>query len=209
MREWKPARGRAHFAATAPQKEGVAPLDARDARWRTQMRAAQDGDQSAYSALLSEMLPMLRVVVRRKWGSQQDVDDIVQDILLSLHAVRHTYDPRRSFLPWLLTIAHRRIADAARRSSSRSRYETTVDVMPETFAAEEAKNEQDRSDDQAAVQQSLAVLTSRQREAIELTKVQGLSLKEASTITGNSVTSLKVNIHRAVKALRRSMATKT
>ncbi len=193
---------------TAPDDD-CEPGDVRDTRWREQMRAAQDGDQSAYGALLAEVLPMLRAIVRRKWGSRQDVDDIVQDVLLSLHAVRHTYDPGRPFLPWLLTIAYRRIADAARRSSSRSSYETTVDVMPETFAGDETKNEQDRSDDQAAVQQSLAELTSGQREAIELTKVQGLSLKEASAITGKSVASLKVNIHRAVKALRRSMTTKT
>lgn len=193
---------------TAPDDD-CEPGDVRDTRWREQMRAAQDGDQSAYGALLAEILPMLRAIVRRKWGSRQDVDDIVQDILLSLHAVRHTYDPGRPFLPWLLTIAYRRIADAARRSSSRSSYETTVDVMPETFPGDETKNEQDRSDDQAAVQQSLAELTSGQREAIELMKVQGLSLKEASAITGKSVASLKVNIHRAVKALRRSMTTKT
>jgi len=193
---------------TAPDDD-CEPREARDARWRVQMRAAQDGDQSAYGALLAEILPMLRVFVRRKWGSQQDVDDIVQDILLSLHAVRHTYDPGRPFLPWLLTIAYRRIADAARRSTSRSSNETTVDVMPETFSADETKNEQDRSDDQAAMRQSMAGLTSGQREAIELTKVQGLSLKEASAITGKSVASLKVNIHRAVKVLRRSMTTKT
>lgn len=193
---------------TAPDDD-CGPRDARDVRWRALMREAQDGDQSAYGALLAEILPMLRVIVRRKWGSQQDVDDIVQDILLSLHAVRHTYDPGRPFLPWLLTIAYRRIADAARRSTSRSGYETTVDVMPETFSADEAKNEQGRSDDQAAMQQSLAGLTSGQREAIELTKIQGLSLKEASAVTGKSVASLKVNIHRAVKALRRAITTKT
>lgn len=193
---------------TAPDDD-CEPRDTRDARWRVQMCAAQDGDQSAYGALLSGILPMLRVIVRRKWGSQQDVDDIVQDILLSLHAVRHTYDPGRPFLPWLLTIAYRRIADAARRSTVRSSYETTVDVMPETFSADETKNEQDRSDDQAAMRQSLAGLTSGQREAMELTKVQGLSLKEASAVTGKSVASLKVNIHRARKALRRSITTKT
>lgn len=193
---------------TAPDDD-CGPRDARDVRWRALMREAQDGDQSAYGALLAEILPMLRVIVRRKWGSQQDVDDIVQDILLSLHAVRHTYDPGRPFLPWLLTIAYRRIADAARRSTSRSGYETTVDVMPETFPADEAKNEQGRSDDQAVMQQSLAGLTSGQREAIELTKIQGLSLKEASAVTGKSVASLKVNIHRAVKALRRAITAKT
>jgi RNA polymerase sigma-70 factor (ECF subfamily) len=193
----------------AAPEDDCEPAGARDAQWRAQMRAAQDGDQSAYGALLAEMLPILRLFVRRKWGNAQDVDDIVQDILLSLHAVRHTYDPSRPFLPWLLTIAYRRIADAARRSSSRSSYETTVDVMPETFAGGEPKSGQERSDDQAPIQQSLAGLTSGQREAIELVMVQGLSLKEASAVTGKSVASLKVNIHRAVKALRRSITTKT
>lgn len=193
----------------AAPEDDCEPAGARDAQWRAQMRAAQDGDQSAYGALLAEMLSILRLFVRRKWGNAQDVDDIVQDILLSLHAVRHTYDPSRPFLPWLLTIAYRRIADAARRSSSRSSYETTVDVMPETFAGGEPKSGQERSDDQAAIQQSLADLTTGQREAIELVKVQGLSLKEASVVTGKSVGSLKVNIHRAVKALRRSITTKT
>jgi RNA polymerase sigma-70 factor (ECF subfamily) len=173
------------------------------------MQAAQGGDKAAYGSLLTEIMPLLSAIVRRAWRSPQDVDDIVQDVLLSLHAVRHTYDPARPFVPWLLTIARRRIADAARRSSSRSRHETTVDVMPETFSGDETKNEQESSDDQAAIGHALSGLTGGQREAIELLKVQGLSLNEASAITGKSTSSLKINVHRALKALRRSMTTKT
>ncbi len=182
---------------------------AREERWRQQMQAAQGGDNAAYGSLLADIIPLLRAIVQRAWRNPQDVDDIVQDVLLSVHAVRHTYDPGRPFVPWLLTIARRRIADAARRSSSRSSHETTVDVMPETFSADATKSEQDKSDDQEAIRQSLAGLTSGQREAIELMKVQGLSLKEASAITGKSVTALKINVHRAVKTLRRSFTTKT
>jgi RNA polymerase sigma-70 factor (ECF subfamily) len=64
--------------------------------------------------LLREVLPVLRAMVRRACRDAQDVDDIVQDVLLSLHAVRHTYDPARPFVPWLVTIARRRAADAMR-----------------------------------------------------------------------------------------------
>jgi RNA polymerase sigma factor (sigma-70 family) len=181
----------------------------REERWRQQMQTAQGGDQAAYGSLLREIMPLLRAIVHRTWRNPQDVDDIVQDILLSLHAVRHTYDPARPFVPWLLTIARRRIADAARRSSSRSTYETTVDVMPETFSGDETKSEQESSDDKGAIRDALAGLTSRQREAIELLKVRGLSLNEASARTGRSVSSLKINVHRAVKALRRSLTTMT
>ncbi|WP_363351443.1 sigma-70 family RNA polymerase sigma factor [Methylocystis echinoides] len=166
------------------------------------MRAAQDGDNAAYAALLSEILPVLRRSVAYKWPGAPDVEDVVQEILLSVHTVRHTFDPARPFMPWLMTIATRRTIDAARRRTARSANETTVDVMPETFSGEAAKNEQEISDDQEAIRRALAQLPDGQREAVELMKVQGLSLQEASAVTGKSVASLKVSVHRALKAMR-------
>jgi len=52
----------------------------------------------------------------------------------------------------------------------------------------------------------LARLTDGQREAVELLKLQGLSLSEASAITGKSVAALKINVHRGLKTLRKMMA---
>lgn len=173
------------------------------------MRAAQEGDNGAYSRLLSEILPLLRGYVRKKWRSPQDVEDIVQDILMSLHTVRHTYDPGRPFMPWLMTISSRRIADTARRLSSRAANETTVETMPETFSGDDTKSAQDTSDDQEAIRMALSTLPEGQRQAIELMKLQGLSLQEASDRTGKSVASLKVTVHRAVKAMRQALERKT
>jgi len=191
------------------EEEGWQENHAREERWRQQMQAAQDGDKAAYETLLTDIMPLLRAVVQRTWRNPHDVEDIVQDVLLSLHVVRHTYDPTRPFVPWLLTIARRRIADTARRSSSRSAHETTVEVLPETFSGDATKNEQEGSDDQAAIRTALAGLTGGQREAVELLKVQGLSLNEASAITGKSVAALKINVHRGLKALRRKLTAKT
>jgi RNA polymerase sigma-70 factor (ECF subfamily) len=181
---------------------------ARDERWCALMRAAQDGDGAAYTLLLSELLPVLRRAVHRKWRSPQDIEDIVQDILLSLHAVRQTYDPGRPFMPWLMTITSRRIADAARKVYARSVNETTVDVMPETFAGRETNKEQEVVDDREVVNWAMSMLPAGQREAIELMKLKGLSLQEASAATGKSVASLKVTVHRAVKAMRAKLSRK-
>jgi RNA polymerase sigma-70 factor (ECF subfamily) len=191
------------------EEEGWQENRAREERWRQQMRATQDGDKAAYETLLTDIMPLLRTVVQRTWRNTNDVEDIVQDVLLSLHVVRHTYDPSRPFVPWLLTIARRRIADTARRSLSRSTHETTVEVLPETFSGDATKNEQEGSDDQAAIRTALTGLTGGQREAVELLKVQGLSLNEASAITGKSVAALKINVHRGLKALRRKLTAKT
>jgi DNA-directed RNA polymerase specialized sigma24 family protein len=130
----------------------------REETWRALMAAAQDGDGAAYARLLSELLPVLRRVVRRKWRTSQDAEDIVQEVLMSLHSVRQTYDPRRPFMPWLMTITSRRIADAARRASARYSHETTVDVMPETFVGHDSKTPHDSSDDQAAIRTAMSFL---------------------------------------------------
>jgi len=182
---------------------------AREERWRFLMQSAQSGDNAAYSKLLSELLPVLRGTVRRRWRSPQDIEDIVQDILMSVHSVRHTFDPGRPFMPWLMTITARRIADAARRLSSRAANETTVETMPETFSGDDTKSAQDTSDDQEAIQMALASLPHGQREAIELMKLQGLSLQEAAERTGKSVPALKVTVHRAIKAMRTALERKT
>jgi len=177
----------------------------REESWRILMRAAQDGDRTAYTRLLSELLPVLRQIVRRRCRNPQDAEDIVQEVLLSVHAVRHTYDPTRAFMPWLMTITMRRITDAARKLSSRSANETTVDVLPETFSGHETKKEQDTSDDNEVIRRAISLLPPGQRQAILLVKLRGLSLQEAATATGKSISSLKVAVHRAVKAMRRNL----
>jgi len=169
------------------------------------MASAQDGDQAAYGALLSELFPVLRRFVLRRWPKAPDTEDVVQEILVSIHTVRQTYDRRRPFTPWLMTIAARRVADAARSRYARGANETTVDVLPETFIGDSTKSEQEASDDQAAIRRALAVLPAGQRRAVELTKIQGLSLDEAAQVTGKSVGSLKVGIHRAIKAMRQAL----
>jgi RNA polymerase sigma factor (sigma-70 family) len=180
-------------------------MDVRENRWRSLMQAAQNGDRTAYAELLSELFPVLLRFVTRKWPNTHDTEDVVQEILVSVHTVRHTYDPRRPFTPWLMTIAARRVADAARRRYARSANETTLDVMPETFFGDDAKTEQEVSDDQEALRRAMAILPDGQREAIELLKIQGLSLEEAAQVTGKSVGSLKVGVHRAIKAMRQAL----
>ena len=97
--------------------EAVAERAAKDRRLAAFMQAAQDGDRVAYGSLLRELVPLLQRVVRRRLGFLQpsDREDLVQDVLLSLHTARATYDPRRPFTPWLMSIAHHRMVDRARQ----------------------------------------------------------------------------------------------
>ncbi len=175
------------------------------AEWRRLMTAAQDADGASYRRLLQELQPVLRRVVARRWrGTAEDVEDVVQEVLLSIHAVRHTYDPARPLMPWLMAIVHHRVADAARRSGRRVA-EFAVGNLEETFGEIAAKSPSESQADGDALRRAVSDLPSGQRRAIEMLKLREMSLKEAAATSGMSVTALKVAVHRAVKRLRATM----
>ena len=173
-----------------------------DREWSGWMAAAQDGDNGAYGRLLREILPFLRVLARRRCADPDRCEDIVQDVLLTLHRVRHTYDPARPFMPWLAAICERRAIDALRRRGRLGAHETHNDHAYETFADPAANKGLEAGDAAQALAAMMAELPVAQREALELLKVKEMSLQEASLASGQSVGALKVGVHRAIKALR-------
>jgi RNA polymerase sigma-70 factor (ECF subfamily) len=176
--------------------------DSQDRIWSRLMAAAQDGDNAAYVRLLTEITPFIRVLVRRRCADPDRAEDVVQDVLLTLHRVRHTYDPARPFTPWLAAIAGRRSIDALRRRVRLAKHEVDDPYAYETFADASANKEMQASDAAQALAGLIAALPPGQREALELVKLKELSLLEASRISGQSVAALKVGVHRALKALR-------
>lgn len=172
------------------------------------MRAAQAGDRRAYAALLCAVVPLVKEAVRQRFRflQSQDIDDLVQDILLSVHAARATYDSARPFLPWLMAIARNRMADSARRHARRAAYEVPSEQPVETFPANDANMSANDGDAEALVQ-AMTKLPQGQRQAIELMKLREMSLKEAAAATGTSVGALKVSVHRGISALRKALRT--
>jgi RNA polymerase sigma-70 factor (ECF subfamily) len=174
--------------------------------WSSLMARAQDGDQLAYRALLEDMAPYLRMLASRCFKEPSDAEDAVQDVLLTVHAVRHTYDPSRPFGPWLVAIANRRIIDRLRRRMRARSREIELSSEHEIFSPDAANfHVEDRSADSAALHAAIAALPPDQRQAISLLKLKEMSLKEAALASGRSVSALKVATHRAVKSLRKRL----
>jgi RNA polymerase sigma factor (sigma-70 family) len=169
------------------------------------MTRVQAGDPDAYEELLDDLVPRVRRLVlrQRSFLGAQDIEDLVQDILLSVHAARATYDPKRPFLPWLLAIERNRLADTARRHASRSAHEVLVDDIDVTFPSYEPNSFTEVYRDPQTLKRAIGALPSGQRSAIELLKLGGMSLKEAASASGTSIGALKVATHRAMNALRK------
>ena len=179
-----------------------APATVREFDWSILMARAQAGEREAYRRLLDEITPYLRSLAVKSHRDPNDAEDTVQDVLLTVHAIRHTYDPTRPFGPWLVAIAHRRIVDRLRRQGRARQHETPLEPEHETLATTGA-NYPEASVDAAAVHEAAERLPPGQREAIKLMKLQEMSLRQASAASGMSIAALKVATHRGLKTLRK------
>jgi RNA polymerase sigma factor (sigma-70 family) len=122
------------------------------------------------------------------------IDDLVQDTLLSVHRKLASYDPERSFMPWLAAIARYRFVDHLRLV-----YRQAEDELAEDHPALET--EEPAITARISLERLFESLPAAQQRAIELVKIEGLSISEASASCGQSESLIKVNIHRGLKRL--------
>jgi RNA polymerase sigma-70 factor (ECF subfamily) len=129
---------------------------------------------------------------------------VVQDVLLTIHRARQTYDPSRSFTAWLCVIADRRAIDLLRRIRRQDLREVPAPLAFEGHADHAADPVQKlvHADATSIVTRAIASLPARQREAVQHVVLEERSLADAAALTRRTTGSLKVNLHRALKALR-------
>lgn len=163
------------------------------------MRAAQQGDASAYENLLRELLPAIRAFVFSRVRGRDQAEDIVQNVLLSIHRSRHTYQPSRQFKPWLHAVMRNAIIDSARSRRNEWRHQ----VFEEHEHASEARaSEAGDGDLSQPLADALAKLPPGQREAVELMHIRGMSVKEGAAAAGTKTSAFKVRAHRGRQMLR-------
>ncbi|MFN4883444.1 MAG: sigma-70 family RNA polymerase sigma factor, partial [Burkholderiales bacterium] len=143
-----------------------------ETRLRPLWLAAQSGDEKAYAESLFLMAGQLRAYFRRRMPFlASDAEDLVQETLLAVHLQRGTYDANYPVTAWLLAIARYKLVDLWRRRGRREDLHDDVDDLDALPVAEE------QADMHAARDLSLLLqaLPAPQRQAIELTKLEGLS----------------------------------
>ncbi len=171
-----------------------------DPRWREWMAAAQGGDQAAYARLLEDLVPFVRRVVRGRVSDTSAADDVMQEVLLSIHTARHTYRPERPLGPWVRTIARNAAIDWGRRQTrDLKRHVDVENVEPKATGPSPDEFERGLSPE---LSRALALLPDAQREAVILLKLEGLSVEEAANRVGVSSGALKLRAHRGYRGLR-------
>jgi len=199
-----PSASNAEAESSDSESTGGNEVAARDLDWSILMARAQGGDGEAYRRLLTDIVPYLHSLARRHHRDPGDVEDTVQDVLLTVHAIRHTYDPHRPFGPWLVAITKRRIIDRLRRQGRTRTREVALDFEDVTFSTPGA-NLGEADWNKRVLRDAIERLPPGQRDAVRLLKLQEMSLQQAAAASGISVAALKVAMHRAIKNLRKML----
>jgi len=163
--------------------------------WGNLMAAAQAGHGGAYRRLLDEVRIWLNQYYAKRLPSPL-VPDAVQDALIAIHEKRHTYSSSRPFKPWLHAIARYKWIDRLRQMSR-----VHLEPLDEDDEDLTSGNYEDSVLGGIVLDQLMATLKPAQADVIRLVKLHGLSVEEASTRTGQSVSLVKVNIHRGIARL--------
>lgn len=168
------------------------------------MRAERSGDAASYEWLLRDISIRLRPSVRgrvRQLGlPPDDVEDIVQEVLVGLHAMRRRWDENRRFLPWLHAILRYKLTDAVRRRARERRVRVDLsaqewgDIVDETARGGDALTG-------AALAQALGALPAGQRHVVEAVTIDGASVRETAAELRVSEGAIRMTMHRALKRL--------
>jgi RNA polymerase sigma-70 factor (ECF subfamily) len=163
------------------------------------MRAALAGDTGAYRKFLHAVAPYIRAVARsrcRRLGVlESDAEDIVQEVLLTIHLKQGTWDPSKQIGPWVSAITRNKIIDAFRRR--RRRIDVPLEDVIDILQAEDQPPEILTRE----IDFLLGQLTCRQQEIVRSISVNGTSIRETAERLKMTEVAVRVSLHRALKTL--------
>lgn len=171
----------------------------READWMMWMRAALAGDDGAYRKFLHAIAPYIRAMARsrcRRFGVlESEAEDIVQEVLLTIHLKRGTWDRSRAIGPWVSAITRNKIIDAFRRQSRR--IDVPLEGVVDSLKAEDELPVISPHD----IDLLLGKLTHQQQEIVRSISIKGTSIRETAERLKVTEVAVRVSLHRALKNL--------
>ena len=160
------------------------------------------GDREAFGALVTRYQASVRRVTRAVTGNADDGDDAAQDAFLSALDRLETFDPTRSFGPWLMRIASNAAIDLVRRRAVRS----AASLEPNVAAAGPGPaSDAEAAEIRAELAAALAELPERQRVAVTMFDVEGYAHSEIAAVLGVPEGTVRSDVFHARRALRKAL----
>lgn len=166
--------------------------------------------------IIRENAPRLRRYVRSRVENSDDADDIVQDTFYQfLRTISIIDNPIGQVTAWLYTVAHNLVINHGKRAKTRltvTKPATDDDRFMADLSDIMVASDNDAPDISMLrslvweeLDNAMGSLSKEQRMAIEMTELQGLSVKEAAKKMGVSVNTFLSRKHYAVVHIRKQL----
>ncbi len=163
------------------------------------MKQALAGDQRAYADLLQKTSRLLRPFLAKRLSFTNEVDDLLQEILISIHKARHTYDGNRPYKPWVYAIARFRLQDHLRAHyADQLHHAVDLSELEENLHEHVTKS----AFSYESIGKEVQKLPPKQATILQMIHQEGFTAKEIAEKIGMKESAVKVAAHRAYKVLR-------
>ena len=167
------------------------------------MRQSLKGDAQAYACLLKGTSLLIRPYLAKRLNFANEVDDILQETLLSIHKARHTYDGNRPYKPWAFAIAKFRLHDYLRAHySDQLHYALDFDELTESLPEHDVTK---TTMSYESISEIIKTLPQKQATILQMMHQQGFTAKEVAVKIDMKESAVKVAAHRAYKVLRKKL----
>jgi RNA polymerase sigma-70 factor (ECF subfamily) len=159
---------------------------------------ALDGDAGAFEEIVRRHERRVLGLARRLLAQPQDAEDAAQEAFLRLYRALARLDPERPLLPYLYRITVNVCRDLGRRRPRPALPLDEMDAADEPAAPGADPAEASRlAEERRIAAAALRALPEKQRAALVLRDVQGLSTREVAEVLGTSEVTVRTQISRA------------
>lgn len=158
-----------------------------------------EGDESTFRNLVHKHKEKVRNLVFITVGNVDQVDDISQDVFITVYRNLKNFRFESQFTTWLYRITINKCKDYLRKAKIRSIFTSIKDNEEEPVYNSEPGND----DTSAIVQMAIAQLPDKLRIPLVLKDIEGMSYQEIADATSSEIGTVKSRIFRAREGLKK------
>jgi len=169
-------------------------------------------DQRVFAHIIDRYQSKLSRYIRRISGlSNDDIEDVLQDVFIKVYNNLNAFDPRLKFSSWIYRIAHNSVISNFRKTKSRPQsitFEGDDQFLENITSGFDLEKEVDLKSDKKIIISIISSLDQKYKEVLELKFLEEKDYQEISDILKKPIGTIGTLINRAKKKFRRELEKK-